>query len=275
MVTSLEHPAWLKKSSASLKTLDGKSVVVYELVVDYENEAALTAWARHFREHYCLDAQIDMLRKGPKKSRKDYLVDLIFPDKTDDFGPATRSGDFAEILISDLLEYVHGYTVPRTRYGDKKVRNESSKGTDVIGLKMCHGDPDYHSPKDVLIAFEAKAQLKAKLSKNRLQDAIDHSTKDKLRLAESLNSMNRRLIDLGRLSEAALVQRFQEPLGRPFLRKSGAAAIYCKNLFNPSEIASVSSKNHENRSNIRLVVLHSKDMMKLVHDLYARAADEA
>lgn len=216
-----------------------------------------------------------MYRKGTNKSRGDYLTDLVFPDATDDFGPATRSGDFAEILVSDLLQSQYGFFVPRTRYGSKTVRNESTKGSDIIGLKLESGDPTVYAPSDVLIAFETKAQLKSKSPKNRLQDAVNDSTKDKLRLAESLNAMNRRLIDLSRFEEAEVVQRFQEPIGRPYKRRSGAAAVYCTSLYQPASVSATDCTGHENHGELRLVVVHAKDLMALVHSLYQRAADEA
>ncbi len=50
---------WLK-SSATLTTADGKSVRVLELQYSTDN-AILSAWAKHFRNHYCLDAEIDDL----------------------------------------------------------------------------------------------------------------------------------------------------------------------------------------------------------------------
>src|SRR5205085_1009214 len=128
----------------------------------------------------CLDSQLDKLRGGTGKTRSQYLTDLCFPDAKEDFGPATRSGDFAEILAADLLEDLLGFWVPRTRYGDKKIRNESPKGTDIIGLKSAH--PGRVSKSDALLACEAKAKLSGTSARGRLQNAIDDSDKDQFRL---------------------------------------------------------------------------------------------
>lgn len=275
MDNPLPHTTWLRKSRKALETKDGKEVLVFELKVESLEEETLTAWAKHFREHYCLDSHIDAYRQGTGKSRKEYLLDLVFPDATEDFGPATRSGDFAEILVSDLLQGKYGYIVPRTRYASKTVRNESTKGSDVLGLKLKNGGASQHSPEDILIAFEVKAQLKSKSSKNRLQEAVDDSIKDKLRLAVSLNAMNRRLIDANKHKEAGMVQRFQDPLGRPFIRRSGAAAVYCSSVYVPTAVGQTDCSKHENYEELRLLVIHAKDMMKIVHALYKRAADEA
>lgn len=273
--TTLPHSIWLKEADDTLQTKDGKDVTVYELVVDSSDTAMLKAWAKHFREHYCLDSKIDKLRKGTGKSRAEYLRDLVFPDAKDDFGPATRSGDFAEILIADLLEGQLGYWVPRVRYLDKMVRNESPKGTDVLGFRFANGGPSEPSRKDVLIAFESKAQLRGTKMQDKLQDAVNDSVKDKFRIGESLNAIKRRLIDQDKDDEAERVERFQEGLAVPYVRKAGAAAVFCSSIFCAPNIAGTDCSKHENLDNLMLVVIHSKEFMKLVHALYERAAIEA
>lgn len=218
MSKAMSHTAWLKKTGTKVQTADGLAVAVYELDIDYADGRALTSWATHFREHYCLDSQIDRLRKGTKKSRAQYLTDLVFPDKSVDFGPATRSGDFAEILIADLLESQLGFWTPRTRYDDKLVRNESTKGTDVLGFKFGGVGPSKPSKRDTLISFESKAQLSGKKDKSRLQDAVNDSAKDVYRISESLNAMKRRLIARMDDEGADRVERFQDGLEVPYVR---------------------------------------------------------
>lgn len=275
MGSGLLHAAWLKKTANSFASKDGKDIAVYQLVVDKLNAAALTSWAKHFREHYCLDSKIDRLRKGTGKSRAEYLNDLVFPDAKDDFGPATRSGDFAEILIADLLESHFGYWVPRVRYADKMVRNESPKGTDVIGFKFAKGSPLRPSKRDVLVAFESKAQLRGKQLKPRLQDAVNDSRKDQFRIGESLNAIKRRLLDQDRNEEADRVERFQEGITVPYVHEAGAAAVLCSSVFTATSLANTDCSKHENVDNLKLVVVQAEEFMTLVHALYDRAANEA
>lgn len=270
------HTDWLKPIKGKLKTADGIAVNVFELDIDHADDPALMEWAKHFREHYCLDSLIDRLRRGTNKSRAEYLTDLVFPDKSDDFGPATRSGDFAEILIADLLESQFGFWSPRTRYDDKLVRNESPKGTDVLGFKFAGIGPSEPSKKDTLISFESKAQLSGKKAKARLQDAVDDSTKDVYRISESLNAMKRRLIARQDDEAADRVERFQDGLEVPYIRMSGAAAIFCSSIYDAAHISKTTNcSEHENVDNLMLVVVHSKMLMKFVHALYERAANEA
>lgn len=275
MARATSHTAWLKKTKTKVQTADGVTVAVYELRIKHADASALTRWARHFREHYCLDAQIDRLRRGTKKSRAQYLTALVFPDKSEAFGPATRSGDFAEILIADLLESQLGFWTPRTRYDDKLARNESPKGTDVLGFKFGGVGPSKPSRKDTLISFESKAQLSGKKAQARLQDAVNDSAKDVYRISESLNAMKRRLIARADDAGADRVERFQDGLEVPYVRMSGAAAIFCSSVYNLGQISKTDCTGHENVANLVLVVVHSATLMTFVHALYERAANEA
>lgn len=276
MTAGQPYSAWLKKAEHSITTSDGNEIEVYELEIDLEAGLVLSAWAKHFREHYCLDSQIDRLRRGTNKSRAEYLRDLVFPDESEDFGPATRSGDFAEILIADLLESHFGFWVPRTRYDNKMVRNESPKGTDVLAFKFDGIGPSRPSTKDILISFESKAQLSGEKAKPRLQDAVIDSIKDVYRISESLNAMKRRLIDRQDEEGADRVERFQEGLDVPYVRMTGAAAVFCSSLYDPVHISKTTDcTSHENIKNLMLVVIHAKSLMKFVHALYWRAENEA
>ncbi|EFZ1984436.1 virulence associated protein, partial [Shigella flexneri] len=65
------------------------------------------------------------------------------------------------------------------------------------------------------------------------------------------------------------------PIDRPYNEISGAVALFSSNLVDPTAISKTSTNNHPNHNNLKLVVIHGKDMMNLVHELYRRAADEA
>jgi hypothetical protein len=133
------HLNWLVKDSRKLLSADGISIELWELQHQPEPKI-LSAWARHFRNHYCADGEIDILRAGTPLSRADYLVNLKFPDARKSPGPSIRSGDFAEILVADYVEYVLKFWVPRCRYDRKTIRNESTKGSDIMGFKFVYSD---------------------------------------------------------------------------------------------------------------------------------------
>jgi hypothetical protein len=266
------HLSWLVPTGTVHKTSDGRSVQVLELN-HRDDSDVLSAWAKHFRNQYCDDNQIDVLRAGMKLSRAEYLKKIKFPDSSVAPGPSIRAGDFGEILVSDYLEFALDYWIPRTRYDHKVVRNESTKGSDIIGIKVI--DPGRDDPNDVLAIFEAKAQLTGSKPNNRLQAAVDDSVKDELRKAESLNAIKQRFLDSGRPVDVARIERFQDLEDRPYKEEYGAVALLSTGVFDPKEIGATSVSSHPNSGSLILIVIHGADLMDLVHDLYQRAADEA
>lgn len=272
--TSLPHSVWLTEIDP-IRTSEGKLVRLYRFDYDPSDTETMSAWARHFRKHYCLDSQIDRLRRGTPYSRTEYLNELKFPDQHIRPGPSVRSGDFSEILIADLLEAIYQYFVPRTRYGDKKSRNESAKGSDIIGLKILSQIPADSSPDDVLVAVETKAQLSGKAHINRLQDAVNDSWKDSIRIATSLNSMKQRLFDLNLDHDCDYVERFQDPMGKPYIQQYGAVAVFSTPVFDAASVAETICQKHPGNATLALLCVYGADLMSLAHDLYKRAADEA
>lgn len=267
-----DHLSFLKKCEFSLKTSDQHNIEVWELIVTEEDD--LTNWAKHFRECYCLDHEIDMLRDGTGLSRANYLKELVFPDQMLRPGPSIRAGDFAELLIADYLEFMMHYWVPRGKFAEKESRNESAKGVDVLGIKAV--DINKESIDDVLLTFEVKAQLTNTKYKNRLQTAIDDSSKDYFRQAATLNAIKRRLMHTEQSDKVSLVQRFQNPTDNPYKYLSGAAAVLSDDAYDELAITKSSSViKHENAKNLQLIVIRGTNLMQFVHALYERAAHEA
>jgi hypothetical protein len=246
---------------------------VWELSVPLKSDY-MSEWASKFRQHYCSDAEIDDLRAGTGLSRGEYLTQLVFPDKSNAPGPGIRAGDFAEILISDYVEFLLGYWVPRGKYAEKSSRNESVKGVDVLGFRL--SSPPSITSTDTLLAFEVKAQLSETKYSGSLQNAIDDSSKDYLRRAMTLNATKRRLRRSGNHDHVLLVERFQNLSDHPYIYRSGAAAIVSDVAFDEALLQkSTQVLGHQNMGNLELIVIRGKELMKLVHLLYERAANEA
>ncbi|MCQ6275874.1 DUF1837 domain-containing protein [Bacillus sp. V3B] len=273
MTTTIpEHIRWFANTGKSITTPEGENIEVLEFKHESDEEV-LSFWAEHFRQHYCLDDEIDYFRKGYGYTKTEFLNKIKFPDPSRAPGPSTRAGDFSEILVADYLEFILDYWVPRTRYGAKTVSNESTKGCDTLAFKIIKDGED--KLEDTLAIFEAKAQFSGKKPKARLQDAINDSVKDQARKAESLNAIKQQLFFKNKMQEATRIDRFQNPIDRPYNEVSGAVALFSSNLFDPTIISNTSANDHPNQNNLKLVVIHGKDMMDLVHELYRRAADEA
>jgi hypothetical protein len=276
------HVSWLKQRNGSHSTFDGVPIEVWDFA--YADDAAvLSAWACHFRNHYCLDNQIDLL-KAPATTRSQYLIDYKFPTQTGGLGPATRAGDFGEILVADFLQWIRGCWVPRVRWSSKIIRNESPKGSDVVGFLL--DDPSEPNKDDQLFIYEVKTKF-SKSKENRLQTAINDSAKDYLRIGESLNFIKQKMLDKHDLDGVAKVERFQNPTDHPYIEKYGAAEIVskefeCLKTSGSADCQSVPVKvgreevaPHPHRANLELIVISGSELMKLTHKLYEASADEA
>jgi uncharacterized protein DUF1837 len=275
-MTSPPHIKWLNEGGKKLKTAAGKEIRVLEF--QHKKDAAvMSAWAKHFREHYCLDKVLDEAREGTGLSRKQYLEQFVFPNHCPP-GPSTRAGDFAEILVADFFEYLEGWSVPRTRYRLKPVPNESTKGTDVLAFQLSKKtdlDKKKYSPDDALMSVEVKAQFSGKKATARLQDAVDDSVKDQFRKALSLNAAKRRLQSDGDRTNVKLVQRFQNLADRPYQARYMAAAFHCTSNYQDSAVIGVDITKHPEKQHLTLLLVKGSTMMELVNQLYEVAADEA
>lgn len=267
------HMDWLSDTGERKTTVCGREIQIWSLTPQ-DDEKVLSAWASHFRQHYIEDAMLPEMVDGTGKTKLEYLRDTLFPDEKLTPGPSLRSGDFGEILVADYIEFVLDYWCPRElRYQDRWNRNDSTKGCDVIGFKFVSSD-GAANPNDELFIFESKSGASATKA-NRLQDAIVDSGKDRLREAMSLNAIKRRFLDRGAIDDANRVRRFQDQADRPFRRVSGAAAVLDDDVFATTDLTAADATGHFNIDNLKLIVIRGPSLMKLVHALYERAANEA
>ncbi len=81
MLWTKEHIQWLHDTGEVIAISTGENVPVYEFAYDVANEEVMSHWARHFRNHYCSDDVIEIL-KPLGMTKKDYLLNLKFPHKT-------------------------------------------------------------------------------------------------------------------------------------------------------------------------------------------------
>lgn len=263
-----DHKEWFTQHNSI--SVNDKIIEIFEFKY-IQDDKALSNWAIHFRNHYCLDQQIDDL-KPPNQSRKDYLNQIKLPNTTKSGGPSIRSGDFSEILVADYLQFILNYDVPRYRWRFKMITNESLKGSDLIGFHMAFSS---HTPDDLLAIYEVKARLSAG-GKNTLQSAINDSAKDEIRLAESLNFIKQQALISGNLHQVNKVSRFQQPTDYPYKEKYGAALVISDECCDINQaVSSIDITQHPKQDNLFLLVIRGSQMMDLAHMLYRRAADEA
>ena len=264
MMVEMKYLNNLKKIK-DITTVEGEVVEVFELLPSI-NEEEFNEWASCFRQNYCADDILDSLVHGTGMTKKEYILSQKFPDKEGGFGPGTRSGDFAELLISDYLEYKLGYIIHRERYKNKFNRNSSTQGTDVLGFKLCGLKP---TPNDEFITFEVKAQASGKKAKNRLQNAIGDSRKDTIRKGVTLNALKQIYIEKGNAQKASQIERFQNKLDRPYIERYGAAAIYDSAIYSEDLIQQVKLGGQK----LWMIVIKRYNLLTLVHRLYEVAAN--
>lgn len=271
---------WFNKSSNEIKTLDGKSVEVWEFNHNGD-ENILREWAWNFRQNYITDDELEAnISSTDYEGRKaDFLREMIFPDEKTIYknrpkqDSIVRIGDFAELLVADFFEFCYSkkYWIPRTRYDSKDNRNFSTKGTDVIGFRF--EDDSMNNKNDTLLTVEVKANLAKTKDKNRLLDAINDAQKDPTRYSESLVVMNKRFIREKKEVEALKVKRFQRRVDNPFTIIHSALAIFSDANFNDKVIKDIDASG--DKCNLNLIVFHGKDLLELCQELYERAINEA
>ena len=261
----MQHVNWLEEID-SQNTVDDRTVQVFRYNHD-GNQDVLNEWADHFRNHYCRDTEIDDDRAGTGLTRAGFLEQMKFP------GPSIKSGDFGEILVADYIQFRLDYIVPRTRYEFKTISNESTKGIDVIGFKL-HDANETNA--DELLTFEVKCALTNNTDNAALQNAINDSVKDfNLRKPEALMAMKQRLRMRGEQGMVSLVERFQNPVDKPYRENTGAAAILSNHVWDDQVITASDTNTHPNQARLMLIVIRGDELMNLVNELYQRACDNA
>ncbi|EMS74333.1 hypothetical protein H318_14743 [Enterococcus durans IPLA 655] len=249
-------------------TNQGKDISIIKIDIN-NDEDVLKQWAIHLRNHYCSLEELDELREGPGLSRLEFLRDMKFPNPTLGLGSATMSGDFSEILIADYIEYILNYIVPRVRYRQKANRNTSTQGSDLIGYKV--ESIETNSINDELLIVEVKARNSESNPEATLQNAVDHSEKDIVRIAESLNASYRMLKNYNEYEGMRLVRRFQNPTDRPHKRTFAAASVHSDTSFSVDLLKQVDISKHP--EDVKLIAIHSPNFLTFIKEMYVRAAN--
>lgn len=237
--------------------------------IDYKADIeVLDDWALHIRRNYIDDSDLldDSAING--MTVEQYLKEYVIPQKHEHLGPTARSGDIGEIIVSDLLEFILKYSVPRYKMKNRSGKNNSQHGTDIIAYKFYTEDktPNEH---DELVAAEVKAAL-TKTDYGVLETAIKHSVKDAHRLARTIDHCRKRLKELGYTSEMHNVARFLNKTEKEYKLTYMAAGIdSCESITSPIEL-SVIDDELEIKTAQKIFFIHGKRLMDLTHDIYER-----
>ena len=154
-----ENPKYINwfAQESDITLEDGFPIICYRL--DYViNDDVYNDFALHVRQHYESDEELSESITTTRLSVEEYLRQFVIPQRDDSFGPTARSNDFTEILVSDLLEFIYGYSVPRCKQRNRSGKSLSEHGTDILAYKFDKKDKTA-SEKDKLLAVEVKAGL--------------------------------------------------------------------------------------------------------------------
>lgn len=259
-----------------LVSSNGNRVNIYKLANELLEEDILNKWASSLRNNYIEEKLLPDCISGTGLTQQEYLKTIIFPDFENRQGAGTMSGEFGEILMYDYINFNLKYYITRTRYLDKVNRNMPISGSDVMGYKMVNNDIPCSS--DQLLVAEVKTRStingrKEGICQKALEAAIKDSTKDRIRLAESLNAEKRRLLLRSKVSEAKIVERFQNKTDNPFTLNFFAVAVLDTDLCIEDTIIEVIEAQSENIGIKNVLIIHSKELKSFLRDLYRRACE--
>ena len=256
---------WLIEET-NIKLSDGTHIPCYRL--EHTNdEDVLNEWALHLRRHYESDESLNESIAETGLSAAEYLRDYVLPG-TKGLAAACRSGDFTEILVSDLLEFVHNYKVPRCKQQNRANKDRSTQGTDIVGY-YCANLDGKPSTRDELVAAEVKGLLSSG-SYKVLENAAKDSQEDEFRLATTLNFYRKQLKDIGNHEEAKRIARFQQKSEAQFhIRYLGVGVASISQIEN-GLIPNYSSDDLMLSTGHEIFLIHGKKLMALARDLYAR-----
>lgn len=256
-------------SEESIRTDEGKEIEVFHLDIQ-DNPEIFEEWAKQFRRNYCSDDELKEMTIKLNISSNKYLKDYKLPSDSG-IGLSTMSGDFGEILISDYLQHVEKYIVPRTRYDSKVNKDTSTQGSDVLGYKM----DDLKSDNDEIVVMEVKSSAssdKSAKAKKKLQEAIEHSNKDFERLSTSVVASYLKLKHSNN-AQANVVERFLNIADNPYNIVYGAVAVHSNESYDVEHIKQAVSKSHRGYEKLRLLVIHSNELLMFIKTLYLKASE--
>ena len=271
-IRDLPRPNYIEWLISEEKELPGVATKCYELRWETD-ETALESWALHVRRHYIRDDELYEDCKAYGKPIREYLQTSCIPTHSDvdRLGPSTRSGDFAEIIISDMLQFIEGLTVPRYKQIDRTNPNSSDQGSDVIGYKVTN--PSLPRNNDTLLAVEVKAKLTDPIDlAGTIAKAAKDSKKDdprnRFRTSLSLRMLEKRSRAAGDSITAAECRRFMRLAEQPFAFKRGSAVVVSLNEVD--NLACLSFGELGLSKDDRLIIVHGQKLMDLAHRVYDR-----
>ena len=239
--------------------------------IDYsDNPEVIDDWALHIRRNYIKDQDLVESAEINGLTIEQYLKKYIMPQKGEPLGSTARSGDIAEIVVSDLLEFVMGYTVPRYKQMNRSGKNNSEHGTDIIGYKFYKKDKSPNE-KDELVAAEVKAELTSE-GYSSLKEAIKDSRKDEDRLARTIDYCRKKLRYQNDFNSSKEIERFLIKPENNFKIIYIAAGVSSRGKVDTNITLSVDGEDLRISNGQAIFFIHGQKLMDLTHKIYERCS---
>lgn len=240
------------------KLLDGEIVVIV-----LPNQAAQEVTDIHARELsrcYIDPAILQLLANNNGLTLAEQLAEFL-PDKAN-----IRSGDFGEILCRQYLTETGGNpSFPVYRWRNRSNKNDTVRGTDLIGYLMTGPDP---SDDDTLYLCEVKTRAST-VKPEIVQEAYQGMEKDfASRAASSLYFCQARLAQDGLAEEAQRLARYTNPHRRPFKKKLVAAVVHADALWK-DDFLEVLPEKHGLNADVEILVLRVEKLAGWIDEVYA------
>ena len=267
MKSELQYINWFVKES-DVVLEDGVPITCYRL--DYiVNEEAYCELALHIRQHYESDDELSDSVSIMQLPVETYLRQFVIPQKDEPLGPTARSNDFTEIMVSDLLEFICGFDVPRCKQRNRSGKALSEHGTDILAYKFNKKDKS-PSVKDTLLAVEVKAGLSSD-EYTPINKAVTDSRKyDEVRHSHTLNYYRKKLRSINNHQQADDISRFQKKSEHNFIIDYIATSIISRETIPHNVILGIRGDDLELQQNNKIFLIHGKKLMDLAHDIFER-----
>lgn len=238
----------------------GSVVHCYCLDNNFE-DSTLDEWALHIRRHYVSDGVLKAICT-PGINRKEFLSNRI-PVVTDKKGPATISGEFAEIFVSDFREFIQNEAVFRGRWTTKATPTSPIQGCDVLSFVISDKG-------DQLIITESKSQLSS-TNYGVLLNAVEDSDKDSTRIAKTLAFLAQQYAEKNEVDRLEKVQRFIKKAENPYIERFEGSGMTTGTSL--SEIDLKAGLAAYKGTNKNIYFIYGTGLKELAFDLYKRALE--
>lgn len=192
------------------RTLNAHGVTCEVLELDFDTANSELAISARIQECFASSEHIRAMALELSLAEIDVLKTKLLP--TD---PKIVSGDFGEILFQFLFEKIESLDFFHYRWRHKYTRNESIRGSDLIGCSFENKD---HSPSsnDNLYIIEVKCGWTSQNKKivEKAYKGIDSDING--RIGTSLFAILRRKLDLDKNADTSDIKRFMDSQNKPF-----------------------------------------------------------